>query len=70
MKTIYGLPRSPRPGALLLAMAVFALSGCVEDSESRPPVREKGIYSGAPDSALSDEQVDELRQRAQMQRGI
>ena len=53
-----------------LAIAGIALvaQGCREDEQDRPLVYDKGSYQGQPDPALSDQQVEALRQRAGAQK--
>ena len=48
-------------------MSVLALVGCDESEQGRILRYEKGVYLGKPDSGLSEQQVDELRQRARLQ---
>jgi hypothetical protein len=49
-----------------LAIAGIALValGCREEEQNRPLTYDKGTYQGQPDPALSDQQVEMLRQRA------
>jgi hypothetical protein len=49
-----------------LAIVGIALlvQGCREDERNRPLTYDKGTYQGQPDPALSDQQVEMLRQRA------
>jgi hypothetical protein len=49
-----------------LAIAGIALvaQGCREDEQNRPLFYDKGTYQGQPDPALTDQQVEALRQRA------
>jgi hypothetical protein len=53
-----------------LAIAGIALvaQGCREDEQNRPLTYDKGSYQGQPDPALSEEQVEMLRQRAAEQK--
>jgi hypothetical protein len=48
-----------------LALAGIALvaQGCREDEQNRPLLYDKGTYQGQPDPALTDQQVEALRQR-------
>ena len=48
-----------------LALAGIALvaQGCREDGQNRPLLYDKGTYQGQPDPALTDQQVEALRQR-------
>lgn len=52
--------------AVWLAIAGIALvaQGCREDEQNRPLTYDKGTYQGQPDEALSDQQVEALRQRS------
>ena len=58
--------RKARSLGFWLAIAGIALvaQGCREDEQNRPLTYDKGTYQGQPDTALSGEQVDLLRQRA------
>ena len=49
-----------------LAIAGIALvaQGCREEEQDRPLTYDKGTYQGQPDPALTDQQVEALRQRA------
>jgi hypothetical protein len=49
-----------------LAIAGIAMlaQGCREAEQNRPLLYDKGTYQGQPDPALSEEQVNALRQRA------
>jgi hypothetical protein len=53
-----------------LAITGIALvaQGCREDEQNRPLTYDKGSYQGQPDPALSEEQVEMLRQRAAEQK--
>jgi hypothetical protein len=53
-------------GGLLLAG--LAISGCRSEEQNRPLTFEKGTYEGQQDQKLTDEQLSELRQRANAQR--
>lgn len=52
--------------AVWLAITGIALvaQGCREDEQNRPLTYDKGTYQGQPDEALSEEQVEALRQRS------
>lgn len=52
-----------------LLFGALALTGCDEGEQGRILRYEKGVYLGKPDSGLTEQQVDELRQRARMQQG-
>ena len=49
-----------------LAIVGIALvtQGCREEEQNRLLFYDKGTYQGQPDPALTDQQVDALRQRA------
>jgi hypothetical protein len=49
---------------LAIAGIVLVAQGCREDEQDRPLLYDKGTYQGQPDPALTDQQVDVLRQRA------
>lgn len=49
---------------------VLALAACDESEQGRILRYEKGTYLGKADSELSEEQRDELRQRALRQSGV
>jgi hypothetical protein len=53
-----------------LAIAGIGLvaQGCREEEQNRPLTYDKGTYQGQPDPALSDQQVETLRQRAAAQK--
>lgn len=64
-----GMKRARLP--LLLGGLLFAglaISGCRSEEQSRPLTFEKGTYQGQKDQKLTDEQLSELRQRANAQR--
>jgi hypothetical protein len=54
------------PTLIWLALAGLALlaQGCREDEQNRSLMYDKGSYQGQPDQALTDDQVDRLRQRS------
>ena len=54
------------PIVIWLAIAGMALlvQGCREDEQDRSLMYDKGSYQGQPDQALSEEQVELLRQRS------
>jgi len=54
---------------LAVVGAALALAACDEDEQGRILRYEKGTYLGKPDTALSEEQLDELRLRAKQQAG-
>lgn len=56
-------------GFSVLIAAVLGLAACDESEQGRVLRYEKGTYLGKADTPLSEEQVDELRQRARMQQG-
>ncbi len=53
---------------LLAALALGLVVGGCEDS-GRPLTYEKGVYGGKPDQTLTEQQLEELRQRGNYQRG-
>lgn len=50
-----------------LALVGLAVGGC-EDTE-RPLTYDKGVYGGQADQPLTEQQLEELRQRSQYQNG-
>ncbi len=46
---------------------VLLLGACDESEQGRILRHEKGTYLGKPDTPLTDEQVEKLRQRANLQ---
>jgi hypothetical protein len=56
----------------LLITAVIGLSlaatGCREDEQGRPMVKQKGVYEGPADEALDEERLLDLRSRASGQK--
>lgn len=55
--------------ACCLIAAGVALMGCRSEEQNRLTTIEQGTYLGKPDQKLTDEQVNELRQRAREQQG-
>ncbi len=47
----------------LFGLLAIGLQACREDEQNRPLSFDKGTYIGAPDTALSPEEVDALVQR-------
>lgn len=47
----------------------LAVAACDQDEQGRVLTYEKGTYLGQPDTQLSDQQLNELRQRAARQAG-
>lgn len=47
----------------------LAIAACDQDEQGRVLTYEKGTYLGQPDTQLSDQQLNELRQRAAQQAG-
>ena len=45
----------------VLAMLLGLLAGCQERENANPFLKEKGVYSGKEDEALSDETNQKLR---------
>jgi hypothetical protein len=59
-----------KQGKIAMVMGLVALAmlaGCREDEQDRPLSYSKGTYQGKPDTALPDETLGALRQRAQIQ---
>lgn len=54
---------------LAVSFAGFLVTACDEAEQGRVLRYEKGTYLGQPDSELSTDQLDELRQRATLQGG-
>ena len=54
--------------ALAAAAVAAGLAGCREEEQNRPMHLEKGVYSGAPDTALTEEQRRALEHRGRMQK--
>jgi hypothetical protein len=48
-------------------VALATLAGCREHEQERPLSYAKGTYQGNPDTALSSDTLDALRQRARNQ---
>ena len=48
---------------LALAGIVLMAQGCREEEQNRPLTYDKGTYQGQPDPALTEQQVEALRQR-------
>ena len=52
----------------LLATAMIGLSlslaGCREDEQARPMVKQKGVYEGQVDQAISEDRLQDLKLRA------
>jgi hypothetical protein len=51
-----------------LLVAGLAISGCRKEEQNRTLEFEKGTYLGKSDQSLTDEQLTELRHRANGQR--
>ena len=60
-----------RLAASLLAPLLLAagLTACDPAEQGRRTSHEKGVYQGAPDTKLTQQQLDQLRQRARNQMG-
>jgi hypothetical protein len=50
---------------LVIALAV---QGCRKDEQNRPLLPQKGSYQGRTEPPLSDQQVEQLRSRAENQK--
>lgn len=66
MKVVDGMKRTALAGCLVAVG--LALGGCRENEQDRVLMFQKGKYLGKPDQSLSDEQIEELRHRAEQQR--
>jgi len=55
--------------ALAFMFVGLAIAACDQDEQGRVLTYEKGTYLGDADTPLSEEQVNELRQRAAQQAG-
>jgi len=51
-----------------LLIAALAIGGCRKEEQNRILEFDKGTYLGKQDQSLTDEQLSELRQRANAQR--
>jgi outer membrane protein assembly factor BamE (lipoprotein component of BamABCDE complex) len=51
----------------LVVLLTLVTQGCREEEQDRPLVHDKGVYQGAVDQKLDQEQLDALRQRATKQ---
>ena len=64
-----GMNRARLPLLLgCLLMVGLATGGCRKEEQNRSLHFEKGVYQGNPDQGLTDEQLAELRFRANKQR--
>ena len=64
-----GMSRARLPLLLgCLLVAGLAISGCRKEEQNRTLEFDKGTYLGEPDQSLTDEQLTELRHRANGQR--
>ena len=52
----------------LLAATLLLVSACREEEQDRVPWHEEGVYLGKPDTAISDDTLQDLRHRAAKQR--
>ncbi len=52
----------------LLAATLLLVSACREEEQDRVPWHEEGVYLGTPDSAISDDTLQDLRHRAARQK--
>ncbi len=57
------------PKVLAFMFVGLMVAACDQDEQGRILTYEKGVYLGQPDTQLSDQQVDQLRQRAAQQAG-
>jgi len=51
----------------LLALAVLILSACRAEEQGRVVRYEPGVYKGKPDTQVSEDRLQELRERARLQ---
>jgi hypothetical protein len=64
-----GMSKARMPMLLgCLLVAGLAISGCRKEEQNRTLEFDKGTYLGEPDQSLTDEQLTELRYRANGQR--
>ncbi|MEM9625476.1 MAG: hypothetical protein AAGA21_04525 [Pseudomonadota bacterium] len=57
--------------ALLMSMAVglvIGATGCRDEEQARPMVKQKGIYEGSADEPIAEDLEEELRSRAASQK--
>jgi hypothetical protein len=52
---------------LALVGVALVVQGCREDEQDRPLLYDKGSYQGRPDTPLSEQQLEGLRQRSTRQ---
>ncbi len=52
----------------LLAATLLLVSACKEEEQDRVLWHEEGVYLGAPEPAISDDALQDLRHRAARQR--
>lgn len=63
------MPNVTQIGVLFAIVGIaLAAQGCREDEQNRPLLYDKGAYQGQQDQALTDEEVDTLRQRSTRQK--
>ncbi len=59
-------------GRVVLALAMFGLaigiSACREEERGRPMTKQKGVYEGPADEKLTEDRLEDLRQRASGQK--
>jgi hypothetical protein len=48
-------------------LALLAVQGCGREEENQPLLHNKGTYPGPKEPPLSDQQLEQLRQRAENQ---
>jgi hypothetical protein len=56
------------PGLVVALLAVLAVQGCRKDEQNRPLLPNKGSYQGQTEPPLSEQQVEQLRSRAEDQK--
>ncbi len=55
-------------GLAAAVLVVLAVQGCREDEQNRPLLPHKGGYEGRTEPPLSEQQVEQLRSRAENQK--
>ncbi len=69
LKGVTSLMNTMTARFFVLAILLGLLSGCQEGKNGNPFLKEKGVYNGKADEALSDETGQQLRRRMIIQRG-
>jgi hypothetical protein len=55
-------------GLATALLVMLAFDGCRKDEQDRPLLYHKGSYQGRTEPSLSDQQVEQLRARAENQK--